>query len=125
MNKKYGLVLTILLISVIIISILIPSFNNIFNNKIIEGASTSTQESEERIQKEITTNLKAINQDKIIIQESIQQKNESVTTPLDITTSTARLDYTTLENKSLNIQVIIMTSILLIIVIGIIAIFMS
>ena len=125
MNKKYCLVLTILLISVIIISILIPSFNNIFNNKIIEGASTSTPVSEETIQKEITTNLKAINQDKISIQELIQQKNESVTTPSDITTSTARLDYTTLENKSLNIQVIILSIILLIIVIGIIAILMS
>ena len=119
MNKKYCLVLTILLISVIIISILIPSFNNIFNNKIIEGAS------EETIQKEITSNLTAINQDKITIQELIQQKNESQESPQDITTTTARLDYTTLENKSLNIQVIILSIILLIIIIAIVLTFTS
>ena len=131
MNKKLSLGLIILLILIIIIPIFTPILKNIFNNKIIEGATQSTQIStssltqEQSIKEQIAQNLNNISDDKQKIQEYIQLRNNATDPNIDITTSTARLDYSSLENKSLHLQIILLSSILLIIIIAIIIAYMS
>ena len=89
------------------------------------SASTSSPASMTDDENIINQNIKKIIIEKEKIENLIQQNNESQNSPLDITTSTARLDYTKLENKSLNIQVILLAILLIIIIIAIISIFMS
>lgn len=130
MNKKLTLGLIILLILIIIIPIFTPILKNIFNNKIIEGATQSTQASTpstqgQSIKEQIAQNLNNISDDKQKIQEYIQLRNNATDPNIDITTSTARLDYSSLENKSLHLQIILLSSILLIIIIAIITTYMS
>ena len=129
MNKNLTLGL-ILLLLIILTPILTPILKNIFNNKLIEGATQSTQAStpstqEQTIEEQIAQNLNNISDDKQKIQEYIQVRNNATDPNTDITTTAARLDYTSIENKSLSLQMIILSSILLIIVIAKIIAYMS
>ena len=85
------------------------------------SASASTSSTYEKI----AQNLNNIRDDKQKIQEYIQLRNNATDPNIDITTTAARLDYTSIENKSLSLQMIILSSILLIIVIAIIIAYMS
>jgi len=84
-------------------------------------ASASTSSAYDKI----AQNLNNIRDDKQKIQEYIQLRNNATDPNIDITTTAARLDYTSIENKSLSLQMIILSSILLIIVIAIIIAYMS
>ena len=88
-------------------------------------ASTSSLTQGQSIKEQIAQNLNNISDDKQKIQEYIQLRNNATDPNIDITTSTARLDYSSLENKSLHLQIILLSSILLIIIIAIITTYMS
>ena len=74
------------------------------------GASTSTETSQASLAK----NLEYIEENKYIVQNLINDRNQLIDRPLDTETVNARLDYIKLDNKSINIQMILLSIIVII-----------